>query len=568
MAKRSGVGPGTYVHEQLGEMVTGETDWAENSESIARFGFIKESIETQEIEATPELAEAKRDLLLAERGRAVPISGPGGQAETSVLLKCIGDFSTLTWRYYDQPVGLATHEADEGTEQALGVGFTSSRVGHFTPDKISDLDGKFRKFPTGRVTISGTSFGNNRSTTITAVDSREVVDFPTTKMAFEANDDWIDSDDELDVFAVGDWTEVTGTTKNNGFWRVRRSGADHVIVRGPGPVLGEISHVGNIRRGTFISVSDTVATEEPGANITITLHGQRIAQAFSITGTTGWAVAKIELRLGRMGMPSDELQLDLCADSSGNPGSVLESVTISPAMLAEERLENEIFAFSNTITLNPATTYHLRLSRTGSNNHENFYLVELDQASSGVQLWDGTAWQVRDPVASLAYRIEGAAETTEQIRGIVAACGQNVISKSSIEASSGIETNQYRDGSMFAYDEIVALMDAGTVSGGGLIAEVTIENILRIRAEPPITAITVQQTDGEQWLDLHGRPLPEGYLPVGQWIGCDDIPSAVAELYRMSPKFLMEAEYDCQAMRIRSYSFRGEPEVDDILGLD
>lgn len=556
-----------YIYEELGETVDGQTDWAENAESIAKFGFVKEHNGSIETEMQPGAADQYRDNFLLRRGLPTSITGQS-TGETFAQIRGSGLINTLQWMYYDQPLGLATHEAEQPTEQALGAGLTSSRIGHAVNGKISELDGKFAKLRPGWATITGTGNSNNRDTEITSVDSREVVDFDATQMAFEANDDWVDSDDALSFLEVDDYAEVTGTANNNGIWRVRRSGADHVVVRGAGPVVGELPSGGNIRRGTYIQVDSILNNEAPGATVTIVLHGQQITQAFQITSATGWTVAEIKLRLARVGMPGDSLQLDICADSGGQPGTVLETSIISPALLAEETLNVETFAFSNTTLLSPSTTYHLRLKRTGSNSHEAFYLVELDEKGSGALLWNGSAWYLRDPAAALAYRIEGTQETTAQIRQIAITCGQNFITRTDIRVASGKETLQWRDGEMLAYDELVALLNLGTSDGKVLIADVTLDRILRITAEKPLGSATVQETLTGVWVDMAGEPLPEGYLPVGEWVQRGDIPSGIATHYRMSPKFIEEMTYDCTQRKISNVRYRGEPEDSDFLGLN
>lgn len=559
-----------YTYEQLGETVDGETDWAEHAESIATLGFVKETLETLEIAADEDLANQKLQTYLEKFGLPIPMWSEG-TGEPVAIIRASGEIKHFLWKYYSQDLGLAEHEAESSGQQALGVGFTSNEVGFAAGGKISELNGKFAEFPdSGVIRISGSGNSNDRLTRIQGTDSREPVEFDASGISFEANDDLVDqSDSALGFLSQDDWIEVTGTSSNNGYWYINDAAADHVVVRGASAITNELDPPGAIiRRGGYIETTSLLNHERPGlGTVTVQYYGLPMTQPFQIPTATGWTLAAVELRLGRHGMPTDLFQLDVCEDDGvGGSGAVIATATIAPALLAEDSLATEKFEFDNTDLLAPATTYHLKLSRTGDMDAENYYLVEIDEATAGgLLLWTGGEWHGHIPdEAKLSYRVLGAQETTDQIAAIVEACGQ-FVDEVEIVNSSGKETNQWRDGSLTAYDEIMALLDIGTSDGEPLFCDITYNGIMRITKAPPSTAQTAQWLSNGTWKDERGRPLEEGVLPVGQWVARPHIPAAFAYHYRMSPKLLEEARYDCETGQIQQPRFQGEPTPDQIL---
>lgn len=134
--------------------------------------------------------------------------------------------------------------------------------------------------------------------------------------------------------------------------------------------------------------------------------------------------------------------------------------------------------------------------------------------------------------------------TTAQIADIVTAAGQ-FLTGMDIVTASGLSTSEYRAGDNTALDVMTTLLRAGTADGRRLLATVTPERRLRIVAEAAAAGAALQVKPNRQFSDRFGNPLPDGALPVGQWVLQDGIPQ-VSAVVSMSPLFLEEAEYDIQ----------------------
>ncbi|RIK41597.1 MAG: hypothetical protein DCC55_11310 [Chloroflexi bacterium] len=564
-----------YSYEDFGAPASGITDWAVNGASIDALLLVKELMETTEISATPAMADARRDTLLARIGLPIPVTGEAQdrEGEPVALLHCAGDIFTFGWKYYAQPRGLEEHAGGDTADQPLGLGITSAAWGFNLHGRIYDMQGRLNNFPTGvRIAISGTS-SNNGVRTVKNVDRRPPRSYTSDGISFDAPDDIYSVDADLGFVEVDDFIHVSGAThaQNNGYKQVKTVSGGHLEIRPQSnfPAGSPPWPETTISRGNYIETEESGTTEFPsdGQTVTLVAHGIEVAQSFRTAGD--WTVAQVELRVKKVGALVDGLSLNICADDGGEPGTILESATIAAAEITTD-FTTGVFQFSNTLMLQQDVTYWLQVQRTGGYSISEYYVVEVDEQAGytdgSLMLWSGVSWIPRTPNASLMFRVLGAWETTRQIREVVAACGQYVTT-TDIQVSSGLFTNQYRPGDAVAYDELMALICAGTDDNTQLVLDITSELILQVYAEPPDTAINIQQTPDGRWLDIYGRPLVEGMLPVGQWVARSDIPSAAAVAYRLSPQFVEEAEYDCIENRIRSVRFRGTPDPDELLGI-
>lgn len=563
-----------YTYEEFGDMQSGRTAWGQNDESISKLGFVKELLETHETDATPQVAEAKRQTLLNLLGLPLATSGEGGgKGAAAMTLHCIGDFRTLAWRYYGQPLGIEENDAAQPADQTLGQGMTVVDIGVAANGKISDIGGRFLYFTAGdTVQISGmVNSANNGAKHIDSSDGRPQRTFVSSTVSFDTSDDIHDfAGNGLAFVETDDFISVTGSSGNSRVYRVNSAAADHLTVRPASVGIESAGPAITIVRGNTISIEGATVIEFPDGNArTFTVHGQEIAQSFSVPHSEAWTIAAVELRIRKVNNPDDSVVVRLRQNNSGQPGAIIESAALAGVNISQENGVRR-FNFTNTWSLEPNTTYWLTVSRSSVNQPFDYYMVEVDEEESysrGVmRLWTGSAWVPRNPPASLSFRILGAWETTYQIRRIVEATGQYVDGVD-LRANSGVFANQWRDGETLAYDEVLAHLSGGTNLGETLMAEVTPWRTLQISTPPPADPDSaIQQTMDGRYLDQYGRPLPDGVLPVGRWVVRPDIPAAVAAHYKLSPRLVEEAEYDCLASRIRRVRFHGDPDPAKILG--
>jgi hypothetical protein len=205
------------------------------------------------------------------------------------------------------------------------------------------------------------------------------------------------------------------------------------------------------------------------------------------------------------------------------------------------------FDFANTVTIEYGSYYWIVVGRSGTSDTENFYNVDLDEQAEytdGIlRVWDGSAWQARWTDADMAFRVLGAEETTAQISTM--ANGTGDITAVEILDASGIYGNQYRDGDTTAYDEVMALLDAGTSNNARLLARVTPEARLQLYEQDDIASLyyTMLRSDGTL-RESTGASLPHGLLPYARWIVLEDLPSVLGHLADISPFFVRRAQYN------------------------
>lgn len=539
-----------------------ETDWAENPLSQSLYG-LREVRYSAPTEMTPAQAVQLRTTLLARVAlpQSVRKSGGSGAGETYATLRCVGMVDRLRKVYTTDSNGLAEHVATEGA-WPLGMGFVSSSVAMAARDdkySIHQLYGRlehFGEYNDLQVRVSGSSL-NDGTYTVVSGDAKDAYSYTATTIRFEPNDDIRDTAFGLAGLEQDDVIEVSGSAGNSGTHLVKTPGPSAIEVSpayygAPGPADNITNEAAgpsiSILRGNKIVVEESVANEHTGSSTTVEAYGQRVYQTFVPGGSADWTAHYVEIMLRKVGAPTDGVMVSLTADSGGSPGTVLETVTVDDADIDTE-MGWIAFEFSNTIALNPATTYGILVRRVDSlvaAHAWDFYEVGLDhQAGYGagaLKMYDGTAWQSPVEAKSLCFRVLGGVDTAMQVKGIVNATGQFV--GALVEDNGGVAVNQFRSGKNRALDEIEALLDTGMSGGTRLVMTVMRTEHVRIAARPAAATAQLIARSPTELVTKHGQPLSPGVLPVGEWVEDDDAYMMTGALASLSPFFVERAEYD------------------------
>ena len=557
-----------YTTDSDGITTRGTTDWSEDAESIAAYGYHEHLASLSDTNLIQ--AESKRDAIINALGKPAPLVTIGQTGNTIATIRCTGYWSTLEWRYYQQLAGLEAHDESGGTEQALGQGFTDTTIGFSKHGKIHDITARMDTFIAGHtIEVTGSASNNLAALVESSTDEKQKV-YASGALDFDANDDIRDlTNQQLDFIAVADYITVTGSSVggNNTTYRCRQSGADAIVV---GPQTVTTSAAGptiTITRGNSIATAAATVREFPGATVTLTTHGEQIAQSFSLEANTSWTVASVLVRMRRVGTPADNVTVELCSDSAGEPGTVLDSKTIVGATIGTNESSWVAFEMANTDTITYGTTYWIVVSRSGANEAYNYYICEVDEElgypRGQLLLWTGSAWAARATDADLLFQVQGSVVTTTQLSTLITTSGQ-FIDGVDIKDASGVSSIQYRNGDNYALDEAADLIATGTSAGERLLADVTVERVARIYKQASADDETnyILGSDG-QLNDAFGHAIEHGKLPVGNWIAIEDIPPAVGALTKLSPFFCEYASMDCNSGRLRIEP-QGQPTAWDI----
>jgi hypothetical protein len=229
------------------------------------------------------------------------------------------------------------------------------------------------------------------------------------------------------------------------------------------------------------------------------------------------------------------------ADNAGVPDTVLDSATVAGDDIPQE-MGWVAFALSNADTLTYGTTYGLTVARTGANDWDDYYEIDLDAgatyAGGALRQWDGATWQTPSPAADMLFRVLGATDTGAQIAAMITA--QSWAAGADV-ATTSVTANQHRAGELRTSDELDALLDMGTSAGLRLLART--HRSLTVSVYERQDKSTARWTyDGGRLRDLFGRDAEAGYLPAGEWVQLGDA-AGLGPWAALSPVFVERAEY-------------------------
>ncbi len=517
-----------------GSQVRGTTAWAEDAASQATYGIHEERLSMGDITAA--VATSRRDAYLAMRkepARTLTVSS----GEQGATLRCVGWWQALDWRYWEQPAGLEQYAGDAKEEHILSFALTSTEIGFRLPSSLVDILGRLDVLTKGtRIVVYG-SASNDYIYTVKDPPSSpqdDAVAYTSNLIWFDPADDIFDVSDGLAPFGAGDMIKISGGA-NSGYWKVNKTGIDQIEVNPKSISHADVGPDITIRRGHELKVEeDFFAGAYPGPSILVASIGTRVAQSFTPSVATAWNAYEAVVYARRIGAPGDDLRVGIWSNSSGSPGALLVSGTVTGSSLSDE-LEQVSVTFSAPQALVYGTTYWLVVERTGSPDPENMFAIGLDEGlghSGTMKIWNSTAWETRTPDCDLPFEVWGKRETTLQIQDMLG----YVLPATALDSVSGVYARQWRNGEQTVRQEVEELLAAGTSAGKRLLAQVSPEGVARIYAEPDASNLDWQLgMDGNLRLPLGA--LDEGQLPAGAWV------QLAEEAKGLGPLFIERAQY-------------------------
>jgi hypothetical protein len=552
-----------------------QTLWTSDDHSIGLYGIraVRQSVRAEN--ATTAQAQATR--YVAERASPLrSVRAAGG--EDRATLACVGYWRTLDWRFWSQAAGQQLQDEDANTTELLGYSVTGTDIGVYRSHRvIGRVTADLQPFQAEDRIVVDNSASNDGVYEVAAADDRAAAtSYTNTTISFDPADDVLDTSEGLDQFKAFDLIRITGAANaaNNGEFFIKEilDSGTHITITSAAAVAEVAGASVTIIAGNRVELIDKpAATELPGATITLASQAVKMAQAFTTDAAGAWELSEVWIRAARIGSPADNLKIEVCSDSSGAPGTVLKSATLTGSALPLlEAIDWQQWDFDSAQSLAASTLYWVVVSRTSS-AAADCYRVGLLQAEEGLSagnllLWDGAAWVARTLDsgldARLALRVYGQRITTTQIENIVSTIG-DWLAGTAIRTASGLRSRLYRseEEAQTALSEIKALLEFGTSSGARLLARVTVDRVLLVDAQPASDTpryIWTQQGLRDRW----GLPLPEGELPVGEWVAFE----IVGVLSAFGPAFLEAAEYDVATGSVRP-SFRAEQPVQTLARL-
>ena len=567
-----------------GTSTRGTTNWADDTESQARYG-VKEQLQSQgDLDSTH--ADSLRDKALSDLSDPTTIiTFDGGGDKSGGTLYLRGLWSTTAWRIFNQSGGVVKFDDSGNYEHLLGWGLSSNLIGfEATQDGLHDLGDHAPTPPVGHldalrkddvIVVSGAANGGNNGTfTVKQAVSNDVSRIgPTTTISFEVTDDIKSSTSVLGPIQATQLLLVSGSAVggNNRYYFTNTDlAADHITVLPATVANSAAGSAVTLKQGHSVLLNASLTTEYPSNTITVTALGTIVAQSFTLSVNSPFTAAEVFLRLKRVGSPSDSVQVFIESDSAGSPSNIsLESVSVLGSTISDE-MNWVKFTFANTLALTYGTTYWLVVWRTGSNSTTDYYMLDLAEDANGattatytggiVKLWNGSAWITRTNNADMPFQIWAHKETTAQISDMLTTAGQFLVGQD-FQIVSGLSSRQFRDADQAAQTEIETLLKAGVSGGRRMLADVTPDRVVHIYQEPTYNVDSAPMLDEDNnLLSPLNSPYETGQLPFGKWITLMD------ELPDEAGVFIERAEYDATSGEY-TLTPKGAPDPWDIVTL-
>lgn len=142
----------------------------------------------------------------------------------------------------------------------------------------------------------------------------------------------------------------------------------------------------------------------------------RIARYLSISfaASATYSADKGYLWIRRVGTPGT-LTFELCANSAGNPGTVLQTVTKTTSNITDTVSVYQVFDWTSTEALTSGTTYHIKIYGASSDNAANHWEVLGNSAgTSSKYSSDNSSWT--SATISMFYRVTDADAPNRQFK--------------------------------------------------------------------------------------------------------------------------------------------------------
>jgi hypothetical protein len=549
------------------------TAWLEDAASIAEYGYKEQLISLGT--GTPDMAAWRRANKLQAFARPQPLRAfdDSGAGDDYALLQCRGLAATLAWRYVQRTDGRVEWLGNgKRQEQPIGWMIVDSTLVGFGKSGLIDDAGRLGALREGhKVYIMG-GVHNGWALTVSHATNEAVRELTSTNVWFDPSDDIMSNEEELGDFQTETWMRVQGSTNNSRYHWVETASADHITTDTglSGTIVAESAgQTITLRQGQTLEIvepwerTDRVA---PGAaTISVVHFGHRTAQSFTVP--VAMPVERFAIKVAKRGAPTDSLTVQICANASGAPGTVLISATIAASAL-EDGAPDWVWLLVSPYTLAPGT-YWLVTLRNGSLSGTDYFVVEMSEEAHDTTLqFTGGSWQPHTPGWSLPYQIWSAEDLGVQLRAVLDASTQ-FTQGADYALDFGILSNPTMDQMATGWDAALRLMGVGTSAGERVLLNVTMQGVLRIKTAPVSTGpnnVLWTQDGVRRLTDSAGTPWEEGVLPHGMWLELGALRGEGSALVGdLTPAFVERAEYDAESGALSDVTFAGAKTLADVL---
>lgn len=545
---------------------TSDTGWADHAISQAEYGY-KEHVESLG-DANSAMATALQTRLLADGANPKLKRSLAGEGTTKAILRCLGWYQRLSWKYYQRLDGRVENAGTGNTVmQPIGWGVSASSNIGTGDNALFAVGDYFNYFSAGhRLVVTGcTNASNNQTYTVAGSTSDEVVTHTHT-LSFEI-DDINDPAGDLSGFKEEYWVWVSGSVQNDRFHWIGKADNNHIEVKQQ--IAGELDPEGPTSNVTLtqpqkLSVLETNYTEAPSSGAKTVVHkGQRVAQ--KVTLATGMYVSAVQLDVGKAGSPADNLNVQIYTDVAGTPTTLKTTGSLAGSAITGDDLTTTWLSVTKVWLA--AGDYWIITWRSGSLDAVNHFLVGMvDAAYLTTKQWDGSVWTTMEPAWSLKFRLWGVDDIGTLAETLIAASQQGLTLSTGYTAS--VDGYTYMESNAVALDELERLLNIGTATGERILLDLSPDLSVRLSSRADFRTVpnlALYTANGRQQLtDAVGSAVEPGANVASQWVRLADLDSELAADSGLSPAWIEEAEYDATNGKW-SLTFEGERSIVDLI---
>ena len=246
--------------------------------------------------------------------------------------------------------------------------------------------------------------------------------------------------------------------------------------------------------------------------------------AQSVTPAADMAIRYVDVRLRKVGSPTDDARIQIQSNAGGVPsGTSLGQALVSPSGIDAEGYPWVRFEFDPAVDVTQGTPVWIVLQRAGQPSQTDHYLVGVDEsmafAGGMFRVYNHvvTSWIARNPECDLLFKVTATQDTGEQLQAVFAA-GNQFIRGIVVEGETGVESVPWLSQAETCYAQLLRLLRLGTGEQRRLLAEVSVDRRLVISMAPLAgDADWYVDAEGRYYDAQHNRLMP-GCVPVGRWV--------------------------------------------------
>ena len=304
------------------------------------------------------------------------------------------------------------------------------------------------------------------------------------------------------------------------------------------------------------------------------------------TPSGGCTVREITVSVSRRGTPVDNLKIEIYAlDGSGNPtGSALVSESVTGADLDDQFIPSGYnmvhVMLTSGVALTGSTQYGLVLSRSGSLDGTNYYMINLEGGSAyaggNLKLYfthDSTWYLLTSKgltVHNMPFIIWTDTKTGagRQMAAMISTSAEFIMDTYFIDAAVREQTSSL-DGTKTLLEELIQVMEGAGPNDRRMLGWVDWERTLRFYEEPTSGTIAYYFNRQGQILDGSQQPVGLGdlYKVPGHYVELIDVVPESVDLTRMinpNIQFVESIKWTTRSGVIPK--FRGQLSLEEVIG--